>query len=303
MIQYLLHSEINRLKWDECIASSSPSLPYAFSWYLDIVSPGWDGIVSDDYEGVMPLSFKRKWFIAYVYKPYFAQQLGIFSPTIATGAMLDDFIRKIPSKFSYIHTNLNESNSINDNSSLIKNTNHLIRIDRNYQEIYNDFSRNCRRNIKKANEGGLSIRADIDISLFVRFVFENLERQISRLDQEQSNMLERIIAAAQQKNKGLLTGVYTRQQELCAAGFFLQTHDRHVFSVCASSKKGKEYDAMYLLVDDQIKKSAGNKKWFDFSGSNIPGIAYFNQSFGAQAVTYPTLHLNRLPFPLRLLKD
>ena len=303
MIQYLLHSEINRLKWDECIASSSPSLPYAFSWYLDIVSPGWDGIVSDDYEGVMPLSFKRKWFIAYVYKPYFAQQLGIFSPKIATGATLDDFIRKIPSKFSYIHTNLNESNSINDNSSLIKNTNHLIHIDRNYQEIYNDFSRNCRRNIKKANEGGLSIRADIDISLFVRFVFENLERQISRLDQEQSNMLERIITAAQQKNKGLLTGVYTRQQELCAAGFFLQTHDRHVFSVCASSKKGKEYDAMYLLVDDQIKKSAGNKKWFDFSGSNIPGIAYFNQSFGAQAVTYPTLHLNRLPFPLRLLKD
>jgi hypothetical protein len=75
-----------------------------------------------------------------------------------------------------------------------------------------------------------------------------------------------------------------------------------VFSVCASSEQGKEHDAMYLLVDDQIKRSAGLKTWFDFSGSNLPGIAYFNQSFGAQAVTYPTLHLNRLPFPLRLVK-
>jgi hypothetical protein len=302
VIRYYPHIEIDRQKWDECIAISSPSLPYAFSWYLDIVSPGWDGLVSDNYEAVMPLAFKRKWLITYMFKPYFAQQLGIFSPEILSEDLIDSFIRNIPPRFRFVHTNLNELNGLHENPSALKNTNHLIRIDRNYQDIYKGYSRNCRRNIKKAIVGGLSVDQDLDIPEFVKFVFENLERQISRLEKEQSLMLEKIIIESQRKVAGQLTGIYSHQHELCAAGFFMQTNNRQVFSVCASSEKGKEYNAMYLLVDDQIKKSAGIKTWFDFSGSNIPGIAYFNQSFGAQALTYPTLHLNRLPFPLRLLK-
>ena len=302
LIIYLRHIEIDKAKWDECITNSNPGLPYAFSWYLDIVSPGWDGLVLDNYKAIMALPHKRKWFVTYIYKPYFAQQLGLFSPEIPTGAILDDFIRNIPAKYMFIHTNLNESNNIKDNFAPFKNANHLLRIDRDYREICKDYSRNCRRNIKKAYAGGLYIKSDMDIRVFVKFVFENLEQQISRLDKEQSFMLESIIIATQQKKIGHLYGVYSGQHELYAAGFFMQTSDRHVFSVCASSEKGKFYDAMYLLVDDQIKKSAGIKKWFDFSGSNMEGIAYFNRSFGARVVTYPTLHLNRLPFPFKLLK-
>jgi hypothetical protein len=303
LICYLPHNEIDKSKWDECISGSSPNLPYAFSWYLDIVSPGWDGLISDSYEAVMPLPFKQKWFVTYVYKPFFVQQLGVFSGDSVTPAFLDSFIQKIPGRFRYIYTTLNESNTINNSPMQIKNVNHMIRIDKDYQDIYKDYSRNCRRNIKKAFCGGLSVDTDMDIHQFVKFVFVHLEQQLSRFDKEQSNMLERIVVAAQQKKIGQLVGIYTPQHELCAAGFFMQTKDRHVFSVCASSEKGKQYDAMYLLVDDQIKKTAGIKKWFDFSGSNIKGIAYFNQSFGARVVTYPILHLSRLPFPLRLLKD
>jgi hypothetical protein len=302
MIRYCQYNEIDKTKWDECIAGSSLCLPYAYSWYLDIVSPGWDGLISDNYEGVMPLPFKQKWFVTYIYKPYFAQQLGIFAHEDPKENVLNEFIKSIPKKFSYTHTNLNESNPAANKFTAVVNVNHLIQIDRTHTSIYKDYSRNCRRNIKKAVDGGLVLRNDLDIPTFVTFIFENLEKQISRLDPEQGIMLEKIISTARKKIKGELIGVYAGQDELCAAGFFMQTKDRHIFSVCASTDKGKQYNAMYLLVDEQIKKSAGIKKWFDFSGSNISGIAYFNQSFGARVMTYPTLHLNRLPFPLRLLK-
>ncbi|MBN2763113.1 MAG: hypothetical protein JXR41_08495 [Bacteroidales bacterium] len=302
MIRYLPHNEIDRLKWDECIAGSSISLPYAFSWYLDIVSPGWDGLVSDDYQAVMPIPFKRKWSVNYIYKPYFAQQLGIFSAEAPTEKLCKDFILQIPSKFRYAQTNLNESNPAVSDYTRTLNTNHVIRVDRDYSDIHNGYSRNCRRNIRKAFDGGLRPVSDLDIHTFVRFIFNNLEHKVSKLDKAQSIMLEKIIAASQEKAGGELTGIYTPQHELCAAGFFMQTKDRQIFSVCASSEKGKHYDAMYMLVDEHIRKAAGIKKRFDFSGSNIKGIAYFNKSFGAEAVTYPTLHLNRLPFPLCLLK-
>jgi hypothetical protein len=302
VIRYCPHTEIDRQRWDECISRSLPGLPYAFSWYLDTISPGWDSLISGNYEAVMPLTFKRKWLITYIFKPYYAQQLGIFCPDALSDTEINQFIRSIPKKYRFVHTNLNERNGLDERLTAFKNTNYLIRIDRDYAQIVRDYSRNCRRNIKKAMDAGLTVGMVTDDRAFVQFVFDNLEPRISKMDRKQFRMLEKIIALSRDKAAGQITGVYTLQGKLCAAGFFMQTRDRQVFSVCASSVQGKEYDAMYLLVDDRIKRSAGLKTWFDFSGSNLPGIAYFNQSFGARAVTYPTLHLNRLPFPLHLIK-
>jgi hypothetical protein len=58
---------------------------------------------------------------------------------------------------------------------------------------------------------------------------------------------------------------------------------------------------MYYLVDQQIEKYSGNFAVFDFSGSDIKGIAYFNASFGAQHYSYPFIRINRLPRVLKLL--
>jgi hypothetical protein len=302
MITYYPHQEIDKSKWDECIDHSLPGLPYACSWYLDLVSPGWAGLVLADYRAVMPLPFKQKWRIFYLFKPYFTQQLGIFSPEALPENILHDFIRKIPDRFRYVQTNLNELNHLTEEFKTTTNTNHLIRIDRDYTDIYAGYSRNCRRNIKKAMDAGLTASTNLEASIFVPFVFRNLERQIPRLDREQRVLLEKIIATSRQKLAVSVTGIYTPLQELCAAGLFMQTATRMIFMVCASSLKGKQSDAMYLLVDDQIRKSAGTTTWFDFSGSNMPGIAYFNKSFGATGLVYPTLYLNRLPFPLNMLK-
>jgi hypothetical protein len=302
MIHYCPHNKVDREKWDACIAASNPALPYAFSWYLDVVSPGWDAIIYADYKAVMPLTFKKKWQITYILKPYFAQQLGVFSSQPITGDVLQKILNAIPERFRFIHTNLNEMNLPDKACTFAVNTNHLVRLDRDYREIAHDYSRNCRRNIKKAGDAGLYAEVMNDANAFTDFIFSNLERQIARLDREQRLMLEKIITVSQQKTGGYLTGIYLPTHKLCAAGFFMQTSDRLVFSVCASSRAGKESDAMYFLVDKELKNFARNKKWFDFSGSNIPGIAYFNQSFGAQAITYPTLHINRLPWPLRLVK-
>ena len=59
---------------------------------------------------------------------------------------------------------------------------------------------------------------------------------------------------------------------------------------------------MYLLVDDMIRRQAGTGKIFDFTGSNLPGVAYFDSGFGAGETFYPTWVRNTLPWPLRLLK-
>ena len=135
MITYVPHEAVDRNKWDTCIAGSSPNLPYGFSWYLDIVSPGWDCLVFEDYRAVMPIPFRRKWHVHYIFKPYFSQQLGIFSSDPPDDKMMEEFIDSIPHKFRYIRTNLNESNKASLPSLTKGNVNHLISIDKNYNEI------------------------------------------------------------------------------------------------------------------------------------------------------------------------
>jgi hypothetical protein len=84
MINYLKHTEIDKALWDECIAQSVNRRVYAFSWYLDIVCPGWDALVGDNYMHVFPLTHRRKWGVGYLYQPFFAQQLGLFSRDLLT---------------------------------------------------------------------------------------------------------------------------------------------------------------------------------------------------------------------------
>jgi len=57
------------------------SMVYGYSWYLTNVSPGWEGLVLDDYLAVMPLTCHRKYFIYYLSQPFFTQQLGVFFKT------------------------------------------------------------------------------------------------------------------------------------------------------------------------------------------------------------------------------
>ena len=103
-IRYFKHKEIDKEKWDTCIDNASNSLIYAFSWYLDIVSPNWEALIAGDYHLVMPLPAKRKYGINYLFQPKYTQQLGVFGvePSIEP---VSDFISKIPKKFIFVDLN------------------------------------------------------------------------------------------------------------------------------------------------------------------------------------------------------
>ncbi len=77
-ISYLRHENIDKKKWDNCIAHANNSLIYAYSYYLDAMSENWNALVMNDYEAVMPLTWAKKFGFRYLRQPVFTQQLGIF---------------------------------------------------------------------------------------------------------------------------------------------------------------------------------------------------------------------------------
>ncbi len=96
-ISYLPQANIDKSKWDRCIDSSENGLIYAYSFYLDAMSENWDALIVNDYEMVMPLTWKKKYTIYYLYQPLFTASLGIFGNNISA-EMVKTFLEKIPVK-------------------------------------------------------------------------------------------------------------------------------------------------------------------------------------------------------------
>ncbi len=297
MIHYLKHIHIDKDRWDDCISKSVNRRIYAFSWYLDLVCPGWEALVDDDYIRVFPLTGNRKWMIDYLYQPFFAQQLGVFSPEPLTEITVNGFIRAIPSKFRFVETHLNDQN----NFSMIQGDstprlNHVLDLSLTYEQLVAGYAQNTRRNLRKAIEmrvsPGRMVRPDELISLFR----ENFGNREGKLKASNYGTINRIINHGVANKTGHIMGVFSESGLLSAAAFFLSDQHRVYFLFAASSPGARENGAMFLLIDRFIAGNANNRLILDFEGGNDPNLGRFYKSFGAVEVMYPAIRINRLPW-------
>ncbi len=303
MIKFISHKNIDKVKWDATMALARNELIYAYSWYLDIVSPGWGALVAHDYDYIMPLPQKKKFGIHYIFPPYYTQQLGIFSKNPLDENIFNEFINAIPKKFRLTEYNFNEWNtkeiSLHDGKL---NNNYVVDISAGYDSVRKYYSRNCKRNISKAQSSGLYIKELREPKVFVDFVKTHLDEHISGITNKEWEILHLLLRTSLDNDTGEINAVYTPGNELCAAGSFLLSASRDIFSVCASSREGKQNQAMHMLVDHHIRAYAGKKQLLDFSGSNLKGVAYFNRGFGAEKRNYLFYKINRLPVLIRLFR-
>lgn len=302
MIRYLAHQEIDQEKWDLCLEQASNSLVYGYSWYLNQVSPGWDALVLDDYHAVMPLTKSRKYFISYLYQPFFTQQLGVFAKVQLTQELVNEFIVAIPSKFKFFDISLNEQNYfLSEKYRLSKRKNYVLNLNRPYEKLVKDYNNQAQRNLKKSKKQEVELRAIQfkEVIVFYRMHKSEVTKGVKASDYQ---ALESLMDTAWKRGKLFSKGVYSKSGELLACGSFLMQKGRIIFLIGTSSASGRETGAMHYLMDNIILQFANHKMLFDFEGSEIPGIARFYKSFGAIKTHYFRLKKNRLPWILRLFK-
>ena len=102
----------------------------------------------------------------------------------------------------------------------------------------------------------------------------------------QYEQIIKIMYACMYRKIGWSIGVYGQYNELCAVGFFIESHGRIINILPATNEEGRKTSAMFLIVDEIIKSHADKYVLFDFEGSMVENIARFYQGFGAKAVPY-----------------
>ena len=123
----------------------------AFSWYLDIMSPGWEALIDDDYDSVFPIPGLRKYGIKYVATPIFLQQLGAYTPDKSQTKALNEFLEFIP-KFYWLIDLCVGQRIDNDRFKVTLKANYELDLSKAYEKLRDNFSNHCIRNIDKVRK-------------------------------------------------------------------------------------------------------------------------------------------------------
>ena len=301
MIRFLQHDKIDTSQWDNCISHAVNGNLYAFSWYLDIVSPGWCALVEDDYEKVFPLPVGSKSGLGYIMQPYFTQQLGLFYQSVSSEDKLLEFLNCIPSRFKYIDINLNTSNKISGSVNVSDMTNLELDLISEYAKIVSGYQNNLQRNLKKAAQNKLTLAKHVRPEEIIALFKANKGQELKHLNDNQYMLIHRIAYESIYKGTGEIWGAYDNFIQLVAGILWVTSHKKAIFLFSALSESGKKLNAMPWLIDSFIMQNAGKPLTLDFEGSNNEGLARFYSSFGAKRVMYQRFFKNTLPFPLRIV--
>jgi hypothetical protein len=293
MITYLTHEQIDKTLWDHCIAQAPNGLVYAWSWYLDIVHPGWDALVEmegDRYLTVMPITHKRKYFVNYLCQPFFVQQLGVFSTVPVTAETTQAFLKAIPEKYRLVEIRLNEKNPVETSWQGIElHRNHLLDLYHDYNSLSFQYHDNTHRNLKKSLKCDLQLVEGLPIQKVIHLFRNDRGAMVKHWGNAEYARLERLTAAAITSSNAFVYGVKTFDNDdiICGA-LFMKSHHRITFLFSGNSKVGKEVQAMSFLIDKVIQMYSGQPLVLDFEGSDDENLARFYHGFGGKPVSYPS---------------
>jgi len=301
MIRYLKSHEIDHGLWDECIMNSHFVRPYGFSWYLDIVAPGWEAVVSGDYEAVFPVPCSVRFGIKYIATPVFIQQLGVFSRSGDFTCQAGEFLNFIPDSFRLI--DLCVGDIVQDERyKVTSRTNFELDLSESYEKLRNKFSGNCRRDIEAGRRRNPEILYDIQpdelIGLFVR----NKGKTIRGVKQRDYQHLRSLMDFCIRNSKGRILGIKAGVK-LIYGMFLMDIPGRKTMLFVVNTPESREKNTGYFVVNEVIRNFASTDNILDFAGSSIPSIAFFMKSFGCTDVPYFRIYRNRLPWPLKMLKE
>ena len=288
MIRFLHRRQIDDERWNGVIASSRFETIYPYTWYLDACADSWAGYVMNDYECVMPVAFRRKIGLKYTYQPVYCQQLGVYSEHRVDTEVLRMFLNELRRNFKMGDYALNEGNILGDEKGfeVSDNTNYILSLAAPYAEIHGNYTENCRRNVKRAHRSDIQFTDQVSIDEVIALKKMSVR---TKLGKEHYAYVKSLFSSLATRDKIQIFGARCGDH-LVAAAIFAFSNERAIFLLSASSERGKERRAMFLVVDRFIEMYAKKLRKLDFEGSNIVSIARFFRGFGAKPEIYQRLH-------------
>ncbi|WP_296638165.1 hypothetical protein [Polaribacter sp.] len=301
MVKYVKREDLEVAKYNVCIEKAIQSRVYAFSWYLDIVAENWSVLVFEDYKAVMPICWRKKGFVKYVYPPFWVLELGVFS--VDEDLDFQQFYKVLFSKFKFAESKLNTGISIQQKASFLVNRQmQILELNRDTNKILESFRKDRKKDLQKAEKAELQLKWNDDPIKLIQLFKNNVgQRTPFIVEKDYSNLLQ-LLTISIAKKVGEVLSIYNDNNDLVASGFFLKHKNTVTILVSSTDFNFRKNGENTFLIHTAIRKYHNKYQFFNFGGSSMKSIANYFLSFGSETKEYQQINYNNLPAFIKLFK-
>lgn len=282
-IQKVKRKNLNVEKYTQAIDEALNYRVYAEVWYLDLLTKNqWECWIYGDYEVVMPIPLQYKFGIKFVLQPIYCQQLGVFYKQEISDELFQTFEKKLH-QYRVRAYHFNEENTERYHPKGEKKVNYLLDLNLPYEQIFENYSKGRRKDIRKSERLGVQVRSTQDLKnhkeLFQQY-YAHLEKYgKKKFKGNYSNTLIK---------KGALKifDLFDKENNLLASQMFLISKRRKICLGFVRNKHIEQHNASAFAKDHLIRVLAGQNDYIDFEGSMHPTIAKFMEGFGPMKKHY-----------------
>ena len=305
VVDYIKHKNIDKQKWDICVDNAVNGLIYGKSFYLDNMASNCDGIVLGDYKAVMPIIWRSKWGIRYLYQPAFLQQGGIFFATELSEFIIKSFFNILIAHFKFAEITGNFLSFPPENISGINTSscnNFCINFKDDYSAILKNYTFSCKKSLTRIKKFQLTYQKSTDSSFIIELYKNLYKRKLSNISDKDYVNFKNICKNLMVQEQVIIRHVYDTNNQLLCAALLIKDRNRIYNIINCVTVAGKKLEANYFLYDNLLREFSLQKLLFDFEGSDVAGIKNFYLKFNPDNQPYPFIKFNNLNPILKLFK-
>ncbi|MEA2043454.1 MAG: hypothetical protein U9N85_13010 [Bacteroidota bacterium] len=245
-LRFVNHKAIDFEKWNRLIASSVNGRIFAYSWYLNIVAPGWDALIRGDYDLVVPLPRKKIPVKQFVVPPY-TNQLSLYSrkrieqqefETVFKKIREYAFLGKIESDFEY-------KNTIPGYRTSKKYVYQIDMVD-SYENIKKNYSPKLMNRLSELKKEKYSFVTSMSMLKIRDFA----NRQGNTLSKKSKGIFKLLVVSLLRKNLLVSVGMFDRHNALVSCALLVKGHN--------------EFNLIYFEAIDGIHRETATLGSIDF---------------------------------------
>jgi len=256
---------IDAKRWDDCVRHHNREI-FSEYWYWNAVCSSWQAWVKGDYEDVLALPAERKWgLVPFMRTPLYVK--WIEGDPMQLREQIERFFG-----FKRIHLPF-------EMFGAKKKSVQLLQLNEEWSA-----SKELLKNVRKAEGEGATYTEEVTWEEFASFMKSNHPYQWP--DVQQRTMQE-LYNAASDKAFGGIAGVKI-QSEWAAMQFYICNNNKGYLIQNVVASKWRNREPMPFLLNTLFAKwqSQSANFYVNFMGSNNPGVARFNEKFGAHTAHY-----------------
>lgn len=282
-LQKIKRKDLDVDKYSKALNDASNYRIYAEHWYLDILTEEkWECLVFGDYEVIMPIPLQYKFGIKFVLQPIYCQQLGVFYKEEISEEIFREFEKKLH-KYRVRAYHFNEENTEKFSPEGERRVNQILNIDKPYEYIFKEYRKGRKSDINVAKKANLNLVKKLNIDELITL---NRENQDAFISEKNRNKLKLLFESLRRNGKLIGYSLRNNRNENIAMCLLSDSGNRIILIFLIRNKSKKPCGEISFLLNEIFKDFSQVVKEFDFEGSAIPGVASFNESFGADKRLY-----------------